>query len=81
MKHINTKGLLKLKGKLREKGKSYREMSELLGITQGTFSKKINGERQFYLDEIKMMIKILEITDVMEINFIFLVNKLPKRQL
>lgn len=71
MKHINTKGLLKLKGKLREKGKSYREMSELLGITQGTFSKKINGERQFYLDEIKMMIKILEITDVMEINFIF----------
>ena len=71
MKHINTKGLLKLKGKLREKGKSYREMSELLGITQGTFSKKINGERQFYLDELKMMIKILEITDVMEINFIF----------
>ena len=71
MKHINTKGLLKLKGKLREKGKSYREMSDLLGITQGTFSKKINGERQFYLDEIKMMIKILEITDVMEINFIF----------
>lgn len=44
--------LNKLKGKIRECGKTYLECSEFLGISLSTFNNKMNGIRKFYIDEL-----------------------------
>lgn len=44
------------------KGFTQSELSELMGITQQTYSKKERGERSFTLDEIKKLKKILNVS-------------------
>ena len=44
------------------KGFTQNELSELIGITQQTYSKKERGERSFTLDEVKKKKKILNIS-------------------
>lgn len=41
----------KLKGKLRELGKTYQEASEMLDISLVSFNSKINGNNQFTILE------------------------------
>ena len=50
------------------KGFTQNELSELIGITQQTYSKKERGERSFTLDEVKKLKKILNITEKNMIN-------------
>lgn len=45
-----------------KKGYTQNELSELIGITQQTYSKKERGERSFTLDEVKKLKKILNIS-------------------
>ena len=44
------------------KGFTQNELSELIRITQQTYSKKERGERSFTLDEVKKLKKILNIS-------------------
>ena len=44
------------------KGFTQNELSELIGITQQTYSKKERGEKSFTLDEVKKLKKILNIS-------------------
>ena len=44
------------------KGFTQNELSELIGITQQTYSKKERGERSFTLDEVKKLKQILNIS-------------------
>lgn len=53
---------MKVKECRKEKGLTQSELSELMGITQQTYSKKERGERSFTLDEIKKLKKILNVS-------------------
>ena len=44
--------LNKLKGLLREKGKTYQECADFLEMSITTFSDKMNGVRKFYIEEL-----------------------------
>ena len=41
----------KLKGALRERGMTYDDISQMLGISKATLCRKINGESDFYVSE------------------------------
>lgn len=60
--------LNKIKGKLKECNITYGELSSMIGISQATFSDKMNGKKRFYIDEIKKMSKILNFTDEEKID-------------
>lgn len=49
-KHIH-KPYNRFKGFLREKGLTYCDIADLLGVTPSTVSMKINGYSDFYLSE------------------------------
>ena len=53
----------KLKGKLRECGKTYEDCSRAIGITTTSFSNKINGSSKFYIDELEKLGDYLEMTN------------------
>lgn len=53
----------KLKGKLREKSKTYLMCSQLLGISIATFSDKMNGKSRFYIDELDRLGDYLDMTN------------------
>jgi transcriptional regulator with XRE-family HTH domain len=44
----------KLKGRLREKGLTYKEAAEYIGMGVNTLSDKLNGVRTFNLDEAEL---------------------------
>lgn len=52
----------KLKGKMREMGKTYEDGAKFLGITTTTFSKKMNGESKIYVDEANLLSEFLKLT-------------------
>mgnify|MGYP001950669624 CR=1 FL=1 len=54
--------LNKLKGKLTEKQKTYKECADYLGVTTNTFNSKINGKSKFYVDEINKLSDFLGLT-------------------
>lgn len=56
------KEMRKLKGRLREKGLTYKEAAEKLGMGVNTISDKLNGARSFTLDEADKLAKLLELT-------------------
>lgn len=60
--------LNKLKGKLTENEKTYRECAEYLGITVTTFNNKINGRGKFYVDEVNKLSKLLRLSNEEKIN-------------
>ena len=43
--------LWKVKGKMTEKQKTYRQCAKAIGVSDTTFYKKINGKTKFYYDE------------------------------
>lgn len=59
----------KLKGKMREKKISQSEMARNLGITVQAFNGKINGKRQFTVEEAVGISKFLRLDDPVEIFF------------
>lgn len=52
-----------LKGKLREKGKTYADCATAIGISTTSFSEKINGRRNFTVEEANDVSAFLEMTD------------------
>lgn len=57
------KEMSKLKGRLREKGLTYKEAAGKLGMGINTLSDKLNGSSSFTLDEADKLAKLLEIKD------------------
>lgn len=45
----------KFKGFLREKRLTYCDIANLLGLSVGTVSQKVNGNSDFYLNEMKII--------------------------
>lgn len=62
MKKRKFKELSKLKGLLREKDITYKEIASLININYTTFSDKINGYSDFTLNETNNIIQQLQIT-------------------
>jgi len=58
----------KLKGKLTEKGKTYKDGAKLLGISTNAFSNKINNKSRFYVDEINKLAEWLELSNQEKID-------------
>ena len=54
--------LAKLKGKLKEKGKTYKECADYIGIGEVHFCKKINGIVDFWVTEVSKLAKFLELS-------------------
>lgn len=62
----------KLKGKLVEKGVTYQHCADYLGISKVTFVKKINGQTQFTLKEVREISNLLNLTNEDKIAFFLL---------
>ena len=62
--------LNKLKGKMREKGETYRSMSKKVGIPLNTLNNKLNGYSTFDISEAVLVCSVLEI-DLNEISYFF----------
>lgn len=54
--------LVKVKGRIREKGLSYRELSRIMGIGVNTLNDKLNGYSSIYLDEAVTICENLDIS-------------------
>ena len=52
----------KLKGLLTEIEKTYKECADAIGISETQFCKKINGEVEFWINEVAILAKFLELT-------------------
>ncbi len=53
----------KLKGRIKEKGKTQKDCADVLGIKPATFSQKINGIRAITLNEAEKLQRLLGITN------------------
>lgn len=53
----------KIKGRLRELGKTQAELAAYVGIAQSTINQKLNGERPLFLDESERLADFLGIPD------------------
>lgn len=60
--------LHKVKGKLKEHGITYAELSTILGMSITSFSDKMNGKKRFYIDEVKKISRVLNLTDEEKID-------------
>lgn len=54
--------LNKLKGKIRECGKTYAKCADALDMSYASFAARMNGKRQFYIDELDDLGDFLEMT-------------------
>ena len=52
----------KLKGKLREKNKTYKECADYLGIGESQFCRKITGKVDFWFTEVINLARFLELS-------------------
>lgn len=69
----------KLKNKIFEKRKTYKECANVLGISIVAFSNKINGRYEFKVTEVIKLAEFLSLTPE-ESQSIFLINNLNKIQ-
>lgn len=69
----------KLKGKIVECGFTYKKMANFLGVSETTFTAKINGKTKFSIDEAKELSSRLCLNED-EILKIFFDKKLAKTQ-
>ena len=60
-----------LKGKLREKGKTYKDCATYLSISPLTFHNKINGETEFSTVEASKLSNFLGLTEDEKLNIFF----------
>lgn len=58
-----------LKGKIAERGLTQEKLAEDVGISVNSMSLKINGKRQFTIDEAARITKALDLTDPAAIFF------------
>lgn len=63
------KELNKLKGRIREKGKSYRTIANDIGMSLNAFNSKMNGRSSFDIVEASKISAILEIPPEEIVNF------------
>lgn len=68
IKMINT---AKIKGRLRELGKTQAELAEYVGIAQSTINQKLNGDRPLFLDESERFAEFLGISDAEFCKYFF----------
>lgn len=63
--------LISLKQKMIEKHKSNKDLAYELGISRSAIQRKLSGEVQFSQGELKILIKILDLTpkEIMHIFF------------
>ena len=61
--------LRKIKGRITEKGETYRSVSEKTGISLNSLSNKINGYSLFDLNEAAKICAVLEIPQTEIANF------------
>jgi hypothetical protein len=61
----------KLKGKIREKAKTYADCAEVLKISVPNFSDKINGKVDFRLLEAEQLGNYLEMTGAEKVDIFF----------
>ena len=55
--------LNKLKGIIRERGKSYIDCSNAIGKSVASFNSKMNGKTSFYIEELEELGNYLGMTD------------------
>lgn len=72
--------ILKLKGKIAEKGKTQIDLAKKLNLSVQSFNAKLNGRAKFDIDEAKKLIEILEIENVKEIFFSWLVPNMKQKK-
>ena len=53
----------KLKGKMVEKKKTYKDGAAALNVSIATFSNKMNGKGCFYVHEVLKLSKLLDLTN------------------
>lgn len=61
----------KLKGKIREKGLTYKILAQKIGIGLTSMNYKINGKNLFNQEEIKKLKEALRLTDNETIDIFF----------
>ncbi len=63
--------LQKLKGKIREEDKTYRDCARAIECSNPTFCSKMKGRSKFYVFEISKLTKFLHLSDedILEIFF------------
>ena len=59
----------KLKGRIKEKGRNYEQLSHELGISVSAFNNKVNGRSEFDIVEAGKLSSILDIPPRDIINF------------
>lgn len=59
----------KIKAKIVERGMTQREVAEIIGILANSFSRKINGKRDFLLSEAIKLCSVLNLENPREIFF------------
>lgn len=60
---------LKFLGKIKENGKTIQEVADFLGINATTLYRKMNGESDFYREEIQKLSEFLYLEEPIEIFF------------
>lgn len=53
----------KLKAKLVEMGKTYKDCAKVIGVDPSTFSNKMNGRSNFYIHEVNRLSEYLQLTE------------------
>ena len=61
----------KIKTKLFEKGVTYSEASQKIGISKYSFTKKVNGKSKFSVDEAEKLSRLLELSNDEIVNIFF----------
>lgn len=54
--------LNRLKGRIRENNKTYRDCAKIIGISVTSFNSKMNGKSRFYIDELEELGNFLDMT-------------------
>lgn len=62
----------RLRAKIVEAGYNLRRLAKAMNIDKNTFSRKMNGQTQFKLNEVQNLCILLRLTDPIEICDIFL---------
>lgn len=60
---------LMLKGRIVAKGFTQAEIAKKLGVSKTTFNNKLNGKSEFTASEIKKLVLILDIDDIIAYFF------------
>ena len=57
----------KLRAKIKEKGLTQEKVAEIIGISENSLSRKLNGKKHFRLGEVILLCKALQIDNAEEI--------------